>query len=399
MIIYVILKKPIQNKIDYINIWVLEGVIFLANMAALALVSMHYAGNHNMSTKNSLADVIIICSYIIDYMAIIFFVTKVVAISRTALVYRKEQSKAEKGVWLQLLFLPFQQGGMGFEQVRILEGSQDNTRKVLPDVKVKGKMDHEDLDLSSSRAPVKPSQVSPSRSFVDNNPTGTGSPSIIRSRKLKSKFNFTKSSLMEISPSQTEQVSDNSPQISPKGSPIMSANLDLTNPELGNSITNRKLLGSAARVNRVYPLIKPVPAEEIDLSKIDLPDSKPGNSFVLHDLSPEESSQERSKTPSVDVQRESTPESDNVDKDKFIHKSFLDKARLRRGMKPKQRIQEDESVFTLTSNNVSNNSVSKKSMKSLKNIGKDELPEIQPFVIGEDRKAKKNSDAKGDDWF
>jgi len=333
MIIYVIYRKPIQNKIDYINIWVLEGLIFGANISALALVGMYYAGNHNEKAKDVLGEIIIVCSYIIDYVAIIFFITKVVSTVRLAIMYRKEQSKEEKGVWLQLLFLPFQQGGMGFEQVRVLAAAENSPRKIHPSSKMpQDRWERAEFGAPSTRiypaakGKLKLDQSQSQSALVLDSTTNAGSPSPL---KGKSRFNFVKESL------NTFNVKDEASPDTSKVSPMEAASqLELNQSGLLNH-SERKLLKTARKEDlpspRVINLKPSSTLEQIDLADNTL---KENNQDALEGLvgsanhSPRES------------QRLVTPENND--------KSPLERARLRRGLKPKKKEDEAESVFALS---------------------------------------------------
>jgi len=336
MIIYVLYRKPIQNKIDYINIWVLEGLIFAANACALALVGMYYAGNHNESAKDALGEIIIICSYIIDYIAIIFFITKVVSTVRLAVMYRKEQSKEEKGVWLQLIFLPFQQGGMGFEQVRVLVAAENNSMKIHPSSK-RGDGWAKPGFSSASSSRVFPSSAnklnldnSSSPMAIDNTTNG-GSPTPLKDRIAK--FNFTKSSIADLN---INEVSPDTSKASPRfGNDIL--DLDQSSNLLGHS--NRKLLESIRKDELPSPrVIHLKPAASLDV--LDPVQESKGL------LSPNnlEGSEESSNNDKLSRETKiATPEAEDL--------SPLERAKLRRGLRPKKTVTEHESVFALSNSN------------------------------------------------
>jgi len=355
MITYVIWRKPIQNKLDYINIFVLEGVIFLANMAALTIVGMHMAGNTNMKVRNALAELIIVASYIINYMSIIFLITKVVSNIRLAMMHRKSASKyEEKAVWLNMLFLPFQQGGMGFEQVQLLQGvdSGKQVSKIIPDQTTTR------LVKNVSAAGSGTSPEIQDRSLFELDSTVMGSPSPLKAKQnRRTRFSFKKTTKDAIDP-----VVEGMPDASVSN--VIAPSLNIT-AQIDGSATNRELLPSARETRVNSPLLKVRRSDESAFSKIELA-SEENNMPLINsvfvptpknasDSTPLQSLQEspllRSQSPGTTtpepldspLQRLNTPDKD---------KSFLERARLRRKNHTFKKFDEDEMVFSLSNNNV-----------------------------------------------
>ena len=111
------MTRPIQNTLDLGNIIILESTLLLVNIAAFILTIIPI---HASDWGILLGDLIIMGSYAIDAIAMGFFFVKLTAGAINA--YQTKFRAPDQGIaeWAQLLFLPTQQGGMGFEQVQVV---------------------------------------------------------------------------------------------------------------------------------------------------------------------------------------------------------------------------------------------------------------------------------------
>ena len=129
MLIYLMTQKPVRRRFDLINVILIEFLILLSDVCLLCLVI--FDGNQ-ATTRKSLGEVVIICNYCLDGLAIISLIIKSILVTRSALDFRKQNKrKQEHSTWLQLLYLPLQQGSLGFEQVQV---DSFSTNIVVPQV-------------------------------------------------------------------------------------------------------------------------------------------------------------------------------------------------------------------------------------------------------------------------
>jgi hypothetical protein len=259
-------------------------------------------------------------------------------------MHRKSSHKyEEKAVWLQMLFLPFQQGGMGFEQVQILHGVDTGKKisKVIPDqtrLQLVKNVSNASSNLTH-RSPEK------DRSLLELDSTLMGSPSPVKTKQdRKTRFTFKKSAnQIAIDP-----VVDGS--VSNIGSPSLNATA-----RMDGSITDRALLPSDTRQNS--PLLKVRPSDDSAVSKIELGDDTSGllghiplinSAFVptQNDVSPFRAGAESPEQPDSPAERLQTPDKD---------KSFLERARLRRRNHTFKKFEESETVFALSDDVVAEN--------------------------------------------
>ena len=122
ILVYIPLKKPIKSKINFLNLMLLEVILLMVNTTALILAVSNFSDPLSDGTDDmrvTLGSVILIGDYAIHGLAVIFLLAKITLTIIQALKLRKEASKKERSTWLQLIFLPFQQGGMGFEELEV----------------------------------------------------------------------------------------------------------------------------------------------------------------------------------------------------------------------------------------------------------------------------------------
>ena len=123
MVGYILILNPIKSKVNHINVLLIELILLTANMSAAILSGFDGSRTLSKGYRKSivtLSDTIIICGYLIQYLAVFFLIIKVVLILRKARQLKKENLKKQDMSFLyQLLFIPFQQGCMGFEEVQV----------------------------------------------------------------------------------------------------------------------------------------------------------------------------------------------------------------------------------------------------------------------------------------
>jgi len=127
MLIYILWVKPIKKRIDWINLVLVEIFVLLIDASFMGLAILDMKEGMSIDARNYFADVIIVCDYCIYFLPLLFLVIKAISIIRIALDYQKKNNfKQEKSTWLQLFFLPLQQGNFGFEQFQVATFIDEN---------------------------------------------------------------------------------------------------------------------------------------------------------------------------------------------------------------------------------------------------------------------------------
>ena len=140
MIGYILLIKPIKSKVNVINVLLVEAALLMVNTCGFILTILDAKqngndisndGNNNYNyARFSLGQAIIVGNYFIEYIAIAFLVIKVFIVMVDAYKLRKkEEYRAEKTVWLQIFFIPFQQGIYCFEEAQVDEPLRKRARE------------------------------------------------------------------------------------------------------------------------------------------------------------------------------------------------------------------------------------------------------------------------------
>ena len=122
MIAYIFVKKPIKSKINNLNVALIELIMLGINICAVCLAAFDTSAdreNISQSSIDTISKAIIVLSFSIDVVAVSFLTVKVVLVIVKAFQLRKEVSKQERAAWLQLLFIPLQQGCLFFEEIQI----------------------------------------------------------------------------------------------------------------------------------------------------------------------------------------------------------------------------------------------------------------------------------------
>ena len=127
---YLIYLKPIKKQINYIQILILELLVLTVNTSILGLTAIDVLQIQRIATRIFFGDIIIVCNFAINILAVVFLVIKVVLVVRTISNPGdvKLEKERKKMMILQLLFLPLQQAAFGFEQVQIPSFSRQQAK-------------------------------------------------------------------------------------------------------------------------------------------------------------------------------------------------------------------------------------------------------------------------------
>ena len=120
MVFYLLCQRPIIKKIDWINLVIIEFFILVSDASLLSLVVFDMREISRQKARVFFGDVIIVSNYCLSVFAITGLVTKIIITIRAAYDFGKQNKKKQaQSAWLQLFFLPIQQGSLGFEQVQV----------------------------------------------------------------------------------------------------------------------------------------------------------------------------------------------------------------------------------------------------------------------------------------
>ena len=119
ILVYLCWRRPIKSKLSSLNLTVIEVALFIVNLSIVALSITTLVDGEYKRMKEALESVIIAANYFIDAIAIFFLCIKSINILLIVREQHREKSSKVTATWLQLLFIPFQQGGMSFEQVNL----------------------------------------------------------------------------------------------------------------------------------------------------------------------------------------------------------------------------------------------------------------------------------------
>mmetsp|Transcript_20556 Transcript_20556/g.17974 ORF Transcript_20556/g.17974 Transcript_20556/m.17974 type:complete len:107 (+) Transcript_20556:1489-1809(+) len=102
-----------------------EIMILVFNGMVLALAIMDKMEYYDWDLRDRIGEVIVGINFAVSGAAIFFIVLKMtLATIRAIKLSRRKQNPNHNG-WLQLILIPFQQGGMGFEQIAIVEDDKN----------------------------------------------------------------------------------------------------------------------------------------------------------------------------------------------------------------------------------------------------------------------------------
>ena len=126
VLILIIWKKPIKRSLDQTNLILLELIILAVHICVLTLAALAQSNSKQGKVQMFLGEIIMTCEYSIDILAVTFLILKLIEGTRLALNLHGQKDPNEKACWIQLLFIPLQQGGMAFEQVQLIPYSQSS---------------------------------------------------------------------------------------------------------------------------------------------------------------------------------------------------------------------------------------------------------------------------------
>jgi len=136
MIFSLAIFKPIRSLINHAQILTLEGLILLINIFMLTLTILDIQEKSNTRIAGLIGDLIMIVNDIINIMLFVFFIIKIFkGVKKAYEIRKKEDMRIEIEAWLQILFLPLQQGCMGFETTQITRPPELDKLESSPKVK------------------------------------------------------------------------------------------------------------------------------------------------------------------------------------------------------------------------------------------------------------------------
>ena len=114
---YITLKKPVNRKINHIQLIVIETLVLVINFALLLLCIMNITNSQGSSAFVRLGDVVVYGSTIYNVLIVGFLIAKVAH----GIMVISQNKVQDKSIWLQLLVFYLQQAGMGFEEIFVDE--------------------------------------------------------------------------------------------------------------------------------------------------------------------------------------------------------------------------------------------------------------------------------------
>jgi len=119
LIFYLFRKKPLKNKINQWQVIIGESIILVGNFCTFLLACLLDSGrDYSTQSLVILADVVIFSNFVFNAILVLFFMIKVIVEGKKIYKSIKDTSIKEAIAWLDLLTVWFQQGGMGFEEIR-----------------------------------------------------------------------------------------------------------------------------------------------------------------------------------------------------------------------------------------------------------------------------------------
>ena len=119
---YILILNPIQSKVNRVNILLIEIVMLMINMCATMLATFDTSKGLRegyVKSITTLSNAIIAGGLIIEYIAILFLIVKFIILISKASDSSKITGKVDRALLYQFIFIPFQQGFMGFEEVQL----------------------------------------------------------------------------------------------------------------------------------------------------------------------------------------------------------------------------------------------------------------------------------------
>jgi len=117
MLVYILAKKPLEQKVNHVQIVIFESVLLVANCCVLFIAILD-AGSMGLAGVSAVVgDIIIICNDLINALLVVFMIIKCKILADKLTDLLKVSLSRGYEVWIQLLAVPLQQAGMGFEQL------------------------------------------------------------------------------------------------------------------------------------------------------------------------------------------------------------------------------------------------------------------------------------------
>ena len=149
---YILGTKPLIRKINYYQLVTVETAVFVINLCLFIMKICHLKTAQNTHQFAMLGDVIVCASTFLNFSNMGFFVWKILNASRIITSHLSKDRSASQAMWIQLVVIYLQQGGMGFEEIfidlktkKIFSGSDQIYQK------------DENIDNSSSMAETRSS--------------------------------------------------------------------------------------------------------------------------------------------------------------------------------------------------------------------------------------------------
>lgn len=126
-ILYIAICNPFADKLNLVQILFLEIVMLTVHVCVL-IITM---ASGSSDTLSLLGNIVIICNFIININFYVFLIVKAIVIYKRIRGYKTKGMASEKAAALaQLIFLPFQQSGFGYESMQAPDALQNAAEKV-----------------------------------------------------------------------------------------------------------------------------------------------------------------------------------------------------------------------------------------------------------------------------
>jgi len=118
IIFYVAVSKPILNKINHIQLLLLEATTFVINTCMFILViASRYQVRPESSFTIMLGDIIICANSTLNVMILVFLLIKVFQAFKSIFLFQKGKTRKDRSQYVQVLVAVVQQAGLGFEEI------------------------------------------------------------------------------------------------------------------------------------------------------------------------------------------------------------------------------------------------------------------------------------------
>ena len=114
---YILIAVPLARKINFLQLFIMEGLAFLVNLGLLLLCILNMVDAKHSREYNLLGDIVVGGCSTINLMEILFLIVKIFVGVRAIDQYIMTHPKYSRTIWLQLFAFVGQQGGMGFEEM------------------------------------------------------------------------------------------------------------------------------------------------------------------------------------------------------------------------------------------------------------------------------------------